>query len=133
MFLNVLDELMKKNGLNKNTLSKKSGIPYTTIDGFYKKGCDNTKLSTLRQLAKFFNVSLDYLIEGKDTYAINHTYLSKIETLYNQLDIEDQAEIRGEIKQMLKSEKYKTSKSIAEDIVDELKEDAHITVTKSKQ
>lgn len=37
--------------------------------------------------------------------------------LYNQLDSEDKAEIRGEMKQMLKSSKY-TVKSITEDIVD---------------
>lgn len=64
MFLITLERLMSERGLNKNTLSKQSGIPYTTIDGFYKKGYDNIKLSTLRQLADFFDVSLDYLITG---------------------------------------------------------------------
>lgn len=66
MFLKVLEKLMSDNGLNKSKLSKQSGIAYTTIDGFYKKGCDNIKLSTLRQLASFFNVSLDYLITGEN-------------------------------------------------------------------
>lgn len=64
MFLITLERLMKERGLNRNTLSKQSGVPYTTIDGFYKKGYDNIKLSTLRQLSGFFNVSLDYLISG---------------------------------------------------------------------
>ena len=50
MFLNVLDSLMKSNGLNKHTLSIKSGIPYTTIDGFYKRGTANARLSTLKRL-----------------------------------------------------------------------------------
>lgn len=62
MFLEILDNLMNERGLNKHSLSKQSGIPYTTIDGFYKKGCENVKLPTLRQLAEFFNVSLDYLV-----------------------------------------------------------------------
>ena len=66
MFLKVLEKLMNENGLNKSKLSKQSGIAYTTIDGFYKKGCDNIKLSTLRQLASFFDVSLDYLITGEN-------------------------------------------------------------------
>ena len=64
MFLNVLDSLMKSNGLNKHTLSIKSGIPYTTIDGFYKRGTANARLSTLKRLAEFFDVSLDYLVNG---------------------------------------------------------------------
>ena len=61
-FLEKLDYLMQKEKINKNILSKNSGIPYTTIDGFYKKGYQNTKLSTIQKLATYFNVSLDYLI-----------------------------------------------------------------------
>nr|DAF01585.1 MAG TPA: Repressor protein CI [Caudoviricetes sp.] len=66
MFLETLNALMDERGLNKGSLSKQSGVPYTTIDGFYKKGYANAKLSTLRQLATFFNVSLDYLV-GNDS------------------------------------------------------------------
>lgn len=36
-FTEKLDSLMREKGINKSTLSKESGIPYTTIDGFYKK------------------------------------------------------------------------------------------------
>ena len=64
MFLEVLTKLMEERGITKSTLAKESGVPYTTIDGFYKKGCDNVKLSTLQKLAKYFGVSLDYLING---------------------------------------------------------------------
>ena len=66
MFLETLDNLMQTHGLNKNSFSKQSGIAYTTIDGFYKKGYENAKLSTLRQIATFFHVSLDYLISGEE-------------------------------------------------------------------
>jgi len=62
MFLDILEKLMESRGLNKNTLAKESGIPYTTIDGFWKKGCDNIKLSTLIKIANYFEVSLDYLL-----------------------------------------------------------------------
>ena len=66
MFLETLDNLMQSHGLNKNSFSRQSGIAYTTIDGFYKKGYENAKLSTLRQIAEFFHVSLDYLISGEN-------------------------------------------------------------------
>lgn len=59
-FLEKLNFLMNKNGLNKNSLSKSCNIPYTTIDGWYKKGYEGLKLSTLRKLAEFFGTSLDY-------------------------------------------------------------------------
>lgn len=66
MFLENLNSLMKSRGYNKNSLAKESGIPYTTIVGFYTKGTDNLKLSTLRKLSDFFEVSLDYLINGEN-------------------------------------------------------------------
>ena len=62
-FTDKLDMLMAKNKINKATLSREADIPYTTIDGFYKKGADNIKLSTLKKIAKYFNCSLDYLVD----------------------------------------------------------------------
>lgn len=62
-FIDKLDLLMEERKINKSILSKEADIPYTTIDGFYKKGSDNIKLSTLRKLAKYFNCTLDYLVD----------------------------------------------------------------------
>ena len=62
-FLAKLDKLMSDRNINKSQLSKESGIPYTTIDGFYKKGTDNIKLSTLKKLSSYFGCSLDYLAD----------------------------------------------------------------------
>lgn len=59
--LEKLDQLMLEHGLNKNTLAQYSGVPYTTIDGLYKKGYENMKLSTLKKLCAYFDVTLDYL------------------------------------------------------------------------
>ncbi len=67
MFLDILNELMVKKGINKSILSKESGVPYTTIDGFYKKGCDNIKLSTLEKIADYFGVTIDYLLGKEET------------------------------------------------------------------
>lgn len=62
-FLEKLDLLMQREHINKHALSRLSGIPYTTIDGFYKKGYQNAKLSTLNRLCAYFSVSLDYLVK----------------------------------------------------------------------
>ena len=59
-FLEKLEKLMKEHNLNKSTLSKSCGIPYTTIDGWYKKGFEDMRLSTLKKLSSFFNTSLDF-------------------------------------------------------------------------
>lgn len=62
-FTDKLDALMAEKGINKSILSKESGIPYTTIAGFYTKGADNVKLSTLRKLSSYFKCSIDYLAD----------------------------------------------------------------------
>ena len=36
-----LDFLMLDRNINKAELARESGVPYTTIDGFYKKGSEN--------------------------------------------------------------------------------------------
>ena len=61
-FLEKLDFLMRRDGLNKNTLSLKCDVPYTTIDAFYKKGFENVKMGTIRKIANTLGVSLDYLM-----------------------------------------------------------------------
>ena len=62
-----LDMLMKERNINKAELSRASGVPYTTIDGFYKKGSDNAKLSTLKKLCNYFDCTLDYLADDSVT------------------------------------------------------------------
>lgn len=58
-----LDLLMKEKNINKSILARESGVPYTTIDGFYKKGSENAKLSTLKKLCAYFDCSLDFLAD----------------------------------------------------------------------
>ena len=59
-FLDKLDFLMRGKEIGKSTLARESGVPYTTIDSFYKKGYENVKLSTLKKLSAYFLVPLDY-------------------------------------------------------------------------
>lgn len=63
-FLEKLDFLIKKNDLNKHSLSDLSEIPYTTIMGWYKRGYDNMSISTFKKLCDFFGVTMDSL--GRD-------------------------------------------------------------------
>lgn len=65
-FTEKLDMLMEANHLNKNTLSKACGIPYTTIDGWYKKGVSDLKLSTLRKLTAYFGQSLSFWLDNEE-------------------------------------------------------------------
>ena len=63
IFTEKLDKLMEEKGINRAELARHSGVPYTTIVGFYEKGYENTKLSTLQKLVNYFGCSLDYLAD----------------------------------------------------------------------
>ena len=58
-----LNALMEEKGINRKQLSEQSKIPYMTIVNFYEKGTENVKLSTLKKLAAYFCVSLDYIAD----------------------------------------------------------------------
>lgn len=78
-----LDHLMRERGITRGGLAKSTGIPYTTIVGFYEKGSDNIKLSNLQKLSSFFGVSLEYLVNDSisaDTLA-SERFLKKYAAL----------------------------------------------------
>ncbi len=112
--LDKLDFLMSENDLNKNTLSQKSGIPYSTIDSLYKKGFENIKLSTLKGLAEALNVSLDFLVrdDASDLGTTKNApgtspegkYTDIIELLH-QLTPEQRAEVKGYINRILQEKR----------------------------
>lgn len=60
-FLEKLDLLMEKEGLNRSKLAKLSGVPYTTIDGLYKRGYSGVTLSTFKKFCDYFGVTMDYM------------------------------------------------------------------------
>lgn len=65
-FLDRLRILMGNNGDNNSSLAKKSGIPYTTIDGLFKRGWEKAQISTIQRICDYYRVSLDYMVYGAD-------------------------------------------------------------------
>lgn len=79
-FLEKLELLMAEKNINKRQLSIGSGIPYSTIDNFWKKGYENIKLSNLKTIANYFGVSLDFLVRDNiDDPAIMEAFLNEHE------------------------------------------------------
>ena len=78
-----LDFLMAERGITRGGLAKCTGIPYTTIVGFYEKGSDNIKLSNLQKLSSFFGVSIEYLVN--DDVASDTLYAQRFLKKYNTL------------------------------------------------
>ncbi|MDR3149992.1 MAG: helix-turn-helix domain-containing protein [Oscillospiraceae bacterium] len=84
MFLQTLNQLMKERDISKSDLSRSAGIPYTTIDGWYKKSYEGVRLETLLKLSNFFDISIDFLVHGKsDGITLEEKRLC---TKYSKLD-----------------------------------------------
>ena len=113
----------KKQGYTNNTLAELTGIPVGTLNKILSGDSKDPSISAIIKIAQALNVSADYIVfgeplppPGEDTGI----------TMYKQLDDEDKAEIRGEMKQMLKAPKYNNT-SIGADIAADL--NAHTPIT----
>lgn len=84
-FLEKLNLLMKQNGLDKKSLSANSGIPYTTIINWYKRGYDGLQVSTLQKLNNYFGVSFDFWISDEITDP-NYGKTSNFEITFEEMN-----------------------------------------------
>ncbi len=76
-----LDRFKHFYNYKNSDISRLSNIPYTTIDGIYKKGEENIKLTTLKKLAMLLNCTLDELVGLNNTQEIDQTFLSELHKL----------------------------------------------------
>lgn len=110
---NKLKALRKKAGFTQKDLADLLDVVPSAI-GMYEQNRRVPDLGTVIKLSKIFNVSTDVLLglTSEDNVEYTHhqveTQHSEFVILYEQLDLSDQAEIRGEIKGMLRHEKYAT-------------------------
>ncbi len=63
--LQKLTVLMDQNGDSVASLARKSGLPYTTVDGLFKKGFANARITTIERICDAYGVSMDYLIRDE--------------------------------------------------------------------
>lgn len=67
-FLDKLEALMSKHSIkNKKQLATQSGIPYTTIVNWYKRGYENMTISNFKTLCDFFGVTMDSMARDEVT------------------------------------------------------------------
>ena len=133
VFLKMFDSLLKENNLNKRQFSIKSGIPYTTVDGFYKKGYENIRLTTLKKIANFFGVSLDFLILGKDyTETVSDANNSTLELQYKIKKLNSLGKKKADeyIEDLLENPKYTEGAGEQNTISDDIANDIRQTVSR---
>lgn len=117
----------------KNTIKKKYGsvrafaqainTPYSTIDNIFKRGIMGVSIQVVLRICSELNIDIERIQEDKLVIKQNNINFDEGHKIYEQLDDNDKAEIRGEMKQMLKANKYTDTPTVSDDISEELKQD----------
>ncbi len=115
ILMNMIEKIqlmMDEKGLNKADISKGSGVPYSTVDGLFNKGFENARFPTLKKLAVFFDVSMEYLItddvEDRDygKIIVNELTLEehRLISLWRKLPRDERMKMLGRIEAKLEEE-----------------------------
>lgn len=106
--LNKIFSELKKSGKSQVELAEFLGLHKNNITD-WKAGRSKSYMKYIYQIAAFFQVEVDYFLgkSEKPKSTVIQPVSDELYQLIEQLDIEDRAELKGTIKQMLKSDKYK--------------------------
>lgn len=70
-FLENLSDLLYANKMSRSELARAINVAPSTVNSWFNRSCENVSLKTLVDIAKYFNISLDELVNGttpkKDT------------------------------------------------------------------
>jgi len=83
-FLTNLDLLLKSNDMKRADLARAINIAPSTINSWYARGSEKVNIKVLKDIAAFFNISLEVLING-DT--LTSLYFSEYEYTKQELEL----------------------------------------------
>lgn len=72
-FLKNLEFLLQENNMSRAELARKIGIAPSTVNAWYNKSCDGVSLKTLKDIANYFNVTLETLVNSQNIQEIYFT------------------------------------------------------------
>lgn len=78
-FLKNLTHLMEINNMSRNDLAKAVGIAPSTVNSWFNRGYENISLKTLLKLSRFFNITIDELVDG--SIADNYKEINEIKRI----------------------------------------------------
>lgn len=65
MYYEIFEELCNSKGVKPGTVSRATGVPTSTLTN-WKQGNYTPKQVNLQKIADYFNVSIDYIMGGKE-------------------------------------------------------------------
>lgn len=92
--------LLMKHGMNKLDFSKKVGISSGNLSD-WSTGRSNPSTKKIVQIADYFNVSTDWLLERDDRYPVANPEYKDLVQAYAKLDDQGKAVVLGTVYQQL--------------------------------
>ena len=65
--------------MSRNDLAKAVGIAPSTVNSWFNRGYENISLKTLLKLSRFFNITIDELVDG--SIADNYKEINEIKRI----------------------------------------------------
>ena len=91
-FLNNLTYLLKENHMSRSDLGREVGISPSTINSWFNRSSDGVSLKSLVDIAKYFDVTLDILVNSddiaKDLEEHRKQPLIEIENPFNEKEVQ---------------------------------------------
>ena len=72
-FLTNLEILLKNNDMRRSDLARAIGVAPSTINSWYARGSEKVSIKVLNDIAIYFNVSLEVLINGNKITSVHFT------------------------------------------------------------
>lgn len=63
-FLRNLEFLLAKHNMSRAELARNIGIAPSTVNAWFNKSCEGVSLKTLKDIASYFNVTLEELVNS---------------------------------------------------------------------
>ncbi len=76
----IFKQLLQKYGVTSYEVAKKAGVTQTALSN-WKAGRSTPKAETLQKIADYFNVTVDYLLTGKETEINDESDMKPIDDL----------------------------------------------------
>lgn len=72
-FLQNVERLMRVYNINRSELARACGLSASTVNSWWNRSCENVSLQTLIKLAKYFNCTIEELVNGapKNSYTFD--------------------------------------------------------------
>lgn len=83
-----INNLLKDNLMTRRQLSIKTGISYNTLTAMFQRRSTNIDIETLKKIADYFDVTIDYLLGNESELNNKQSNISMLISEFNKIGVD---------------------------------------------